>query len=153
MHSLLPRVKKLFPNLIFQEGDEFRWSPKEKIITYTLTDESPAEHLLHEISHAELKHSTYSRDIELIAMERDAWGHARIVLGPQLGIDITSDIVENDLDTYRDWLHARSTCPSCTATGIQTDEKIYVCVACRATWRVNRAIGCALRRYTTKKRA
>jgi len=151
--SLLSRLTGQFPYLSFEKGEDFHWDPTEKTVYFIEDDDLFSERLLHEVSHAELQHASYSRDIELIAMERDAWGHARLVLGPKFGVVIDSSVIEDDLDTYRDWLHARSTCPECTATGIQTNTKEYTCVACRATWKVNTATGCALRRYTNKKRA
>jgi hypothetical protein len=151
--SLLSKLQARFPHLAFQEGEDFHWSPSERCVYYVANDPLLDERLLHEVSHAELKHTTYTRDIELIAMERDAWGHARITLGPSFDVTIDSSVIEDDLDTYRFWLHARSSCPECSATGIQTDAKEYTCVACRATWRVNTATGCALRRYTNKKHA
>ena len=151
--SLLHKLTRQFPHLTFHEGDDFHWSPTEKSIYFIADDPLLNERLLHEVSHAQLKHASYTRDIELIAMERDAWGYARITLAPAYDITIDSSVIEDDLDTYRHWLHARSTCPKCSATGIQTKALEYTCVACRGTWRVNTATGCALRRYTHKKRA
>ena len=63
---------------------------------------------------------------------------------------VVEDFIEEHLDTYRDWLHARSSCPDCTATGYQTDASTYACPACSHTWRVNEARICQLRRYSTK---
>lgn len=139
-----------FPAIQFHIGDEFRWVPAETTIYYNETDPRAIERLLHEIAHAELGHQSYDRDIELIALERDAWNYAKITLAPQLNTAIDANTIEDDLDTYRDWLHARSTCPVCSATGIQTSAGPYRCIACQATWRVNHAIGCQLRRYQQK---
>ncbi len=145
LHS---KVSLAFPAIHFVSSSEFRWSPQENSIYYDREDPQGNERLLHEIAHAVLDHNQYDRDIELIALERDAWQHAKTVLGPQFDVTISSDTVEDDLDTYRDWLHARSTCPSCQATGIQTATKEYTCVVCQAVWRVNEAISCGLKRYT-----
>jgi DnaJ-class molecular chaperone len=55
------------------------------------------------------------------------------------------------MNSYRDWLHARSTCPVCQATGMETKKSIYTCPACRHQWRVNEARICSLRRYHIQK--
>ena len=104
--------------------------------------------VLHEVGHALLDHQIYSRDIELLGMERDAWQRAEVVAA-DLDLTIPDDVIQTHLDTYRDWLHARSLCPDCTQTGIQIDSAQYECPHCHATWRVNDARTCGLRRYRT----
>lgn len=149
--TLLETIPKAYPDITFTAGEEFSWNPEKRVVTFVADDLSLEPHLLHELSHAELGHEDYSRDIELIAMERDAWHHARSELGPRYSVTIDADTIQDDLDTYRDWLHARSTCPACASNGIQTDDSEYTCVFCRNIWRVNTAIGCALRRYSKKR--
>ncbi|HEY1085094.1 MAG TPA: hypothetical protein VGE34_00025 [Candidatus Saccharimonadales bacterium] len=149
--TLLESIPTLYPDIVFEAGEEFSWNPEKKTITFVADDPLLDAHLLHELSHAELNHESYSRDVELIAMERDAWQHARSTLAPKYSVDIDSDTIQDDLDTYRDWLHARSTCPKCSSNGIQTGDFEYTCVFCRNIWRVNTAIGCALRRYNKKR--
>lgn len=156
MPSTLPLIERLsqkYPAITFEEGSDFLWNPTDRSICYDPLDPHLTERLLHELSHAELGHSSYESDIELIALERDAWHHAKTTLAPQFSLQITSDIIEDDLDTYRDWLHARSLCPHCKQNGIQTDKREYMCLICQTKWRVNEAIGCALRRYVKKNTA
>lgn len=112
------------------------------------SDDSPT--LLHELSHAVLNHTDYLKDIGLLELERNAWDYAQTTLAPLYDVTIEEDIVQDSLDTYRDWLHARSTCPECGATGLQVKQRDYKCVACQTTWHVNDARFCALRRYKTK---
>ena len=145
--SLISRLKADFPNLQFEEADEFRWSPPERTVYFDPRANDSAS-LLHELSHAILEHMAYTRDVQLIEMERDAWQFAKGHLSPAYAVVISEDAVENALDTYRDWLHARSTCPNCSATGIQSKKFLYKCLACHARWKVNDARFCALRRYT-----
>ncbi len=140
-----------FPDFHFEESDEFHWSPDSKTIHFDSTDPLLAPRLLHEVSHAALGHATYSRDIELIAMERDAWQHARVELGPRYSVEVDADTIHYDMDSYRDWMHQRSTCPHCGSSGIQTKKHAYRCVSCRGDWRVNDARTCALRRYTAQQ--
>ncbi len=139
-------------NLTLRQGEIFGWDHTACAITYNPAHPAAIANLLHEFGHATLDHQSYQRDIELIAMERAAWDRAK-VLGQELGIALDTDTVEDALDTYRDWLHARATCPTCTAAGIQTDGMLYTCLACHTTWHVNEARTCALRRRVhTKKR-
>ena len=84
-------------------------------------------------------------------MEMAAWGEAKR-LGLDLNIDVPEDDAEDHLDTYRDWLHARSTCPNCTATGFQKNASTYACPACTQEWSVNEARICQLRRTKTPLR-
>ena len=80
-------------------------------------------------------------------MERAAWDKA-VLIALDFGQTIDTNTVESTLDSYRDWLHARSTCPNCQATGLQIKKQTYSCPACRHTWRVNEARICALRRFS-----
>lgn len=145
--TLLDTVIEKYPAITFTAGESFEWKPSKSEIIYDPDDPLHDSRLLHEIGHAQLKHSSYDRDIDLIAMERDAWQAARMELSPQLGVDIPGEIIHHDMDTYRDWLHERSTCPHCASNGIQIKKQEYKCVTCLGTWRVNEARSCALRRY------
>lgn len=150
MSSISPLLETLVrdhPDLSFSSGEQFEWQPASKTIIYCLTDPSFDARLLHEVGHSQLNHSSYERDIGLIAMERDAWQEARINLAPLYGITISSDDINVDMDTYRDWLHERSSCPYCESAGIQTAKSNYTCVTCRKTWQVNEARTCSLKRY------
>lgn len=146
--SLLDKIVQDFPEITFHTGEQFEWQPHRQTIVYDLSDPSFDSRLLHELGHSILGHKNYDRDIDLIAMERDAWQEARLTLAPQYAITISSDDIDNSMDTYRTWLHDRSTCPNCQSNGIQTGKKEYTCVTCRKSWLVNEARSCALRRYT-----
>ncbi len=126
-------------------GDDFMWSKTRNELT-VVTDE-PAQYALHELAHALLKHADFNLDIELLTHEREAWDFARSVLMPKYGLSIDESVVEESLDTYREWMHTRSLCPSCGLSCLQTKASTYVCVNCRCSWRPNDARRCALRRY------
>jgi hypothetical protein len=143
--SLIQQLKTNYPQFTFKKAKRFLWSPGESTVYYTGADDSYA-FLLHELSHGLLDHADYHRDIDLVAMERAAWDKA-VELAPKYDLTISEDTVETTLDSYRDWLHARSTCPECMAIGLQTKQHTYTCPACNHTWRVNEARICALRRY------
>jgi lipopolysaccharide biosynthesis regulator YciM len=125
------------------------WSPGNQTVYYAenSTDKDGYAYLLHELSHGLLEHTDYDRDVALITMERAAWDKAN-ELAVKYDLTIDDDLVESNLDSYRDWLHARSTCPNCGATGLQTKKLGYSCPACDQKWRVNEARVCALRRFT-----
>lgn len=152
MPSISQLVKTLsqnYPDIAFTPGERFSWSPSSKAVIYEeSTQPDTGALLLHELGHALLGHAEYQRDVELVSMETSAWSKAREIAGT-LGVEISDDNIQDHLDTYRDWLHARSTCPNCTANGFQTGATTYSCPACTHTWRVNEARLCALRRYST----
>lgn len=150
----LPRVKQAFPAITFELGTDFRWSPYyQTVYVGEIANERDVITLLHEIGHALAKHSNYERDITLLTLEREAWTIASTQIAPLFEISIDDELIEEALDSYRDWLHARSTCPECSQNGVQTDEKTYKCLVCSTIWRVNDARRCGLKRYrlTTTK--
>lgn len=147
MPSLIQKIAKTYPTITFVEGERFAWVPDAQQVTFVVDEPDGDALLLHELGHGLLEHTTYSRDVELIAMERAAWDKALEVAAELKLAPIADDFIEEHLDTYRDWLHARSTCPTCTATGYQTGANTYECPACHTAWRVNEARLCGLKRY------
>lgn len=133
--------------LTFVADDSFSWNPDTHEIHYHAAEQNAEAYLLHEYGHVLDGPRAYRQDIELLQIERDAWDNA-IEVARELDLIIDEDVIEDSLDTYRDWLHARSLCPKCDATGIQTALHTYECLACHHTWRVNDARQCALRRYS-----
>lgn len=150
-NSLILQLKKEFPQFSFKDAASFRWSPQQQAIFVDSNAPNGDAFILHELSHAILNHKDYKHDIDLVKLERDAWNYAYETLAPRYQVEISEDIMQDNLDTYRDWLHARSTCPSCNATGLQVKHGQYKCVACGHHWNVNEARLCALRRYSLKK--
>lgn len=146
--SLIKQLQADYPEVTFTASDDFKWSAKQGVISYNPDAVHADAFCLHELSHAIFKHYTYKRDIELLQHERDAWKYAQDILAVRYKVVVPSDIAQVSLDTYRDWLHARSTCPSCGASGVQIAMRSYRCVACGHTWGVNEARICALKRYS-----
>jgi hypothetical protein len=144
-NSLINQLKTDYPQFSFKKAARFLWSPTEKTVYYTGSDDDYS-FLLHELSHGLLNHTAYSRDVELLAVERAAWDNA-VTLASSYNLIISDETVESTLDSYRDWLHARSTCPHCKAIGLQIKQHVYSCLACHHTWRVNEARICTLRRF------
>lgn len=137
MEQLLGSLRRDFPQLNIKKGDTFCWSPADQTVYYaTTSNRSDTWTLLHEASHGILQHTTYRSDFELIRLELDAWEKAK-QLASQYGVKISDDHIEDCLDTYRDWLHKRSLCPTCDMKSLQSDPNTYTCLNCDASWRVS----------------
>lgn len=145
MNLLLNNLRKDFSNIKFAESGNFMWSPDDNTVFYNASVSDPPL-LLHELSHALLDHKSYLKDVELVSMEAAAWQKAQ-ELALNYGVKISEDDINQHLDTYRDWLHARSSCPSCSAIGYQSGSRQYTCPGCTTKWRVNEAKVCELRRF------
>ncbi len=153
-NSLARKLKSDFPEIRFEKSDDFYWSPTTKTVFVSeLSTEEDELTLLHEVAHAVLNHQEYSRDIELLKIERQAWDYVKTKLASKYGVTYDEDHAETMIDSYRDWLHERSTCSHCLASGIQISDHTYRCLGCSYQWRVNDARRCGLKRYalnTTK---
>lgn len=139
MDSLLKKLRQDFPEVTFTAADEFCWSPKTNEIHYNsggTTANTAVWSLLHELGHAQLNHTGYESDLELLQLEAAAWQKAREI-GKSYGYDIDEDHIEDCLDTYRDWLHQRSACPRCNNRSLQQNSKQYSCYNCGTTWSVS----------------
>ncbi len=152
MKSLLRKLIVEYPEINFSEGDHFYWSPKTVTITYSYAPEHDMKDvtLLHELAHALLSHASFTTDFELLLMEVAAWDKA-LLIGKLYAIDIPEDHIQKCLDTYRDWLHLRSTCPACTCNGLQNKQsREYKCPNCTATWSVSASRLCRPYRQVAK---
>jgi hypothetical protein len=148
IETLFAQLQSRFSNYQFRSAANFAWSPQTQVVYYRPESLQRAEgyyRLLHELSHAELGHSSYRYDIELIRMEIAAWHYAQS-LAKEIKLSISEHTCDEHLETYRDWLYARSRCPTCHATGLQNDLLAYVCSHCRTSWGVPRAQLCQVQR-------
>ena len=68
-------------------------------------------------------------DVERLKMEVQAWGKAR-ELANHYNVEYDEELVQRELDTYRDWLHQKSRCPICGLTRFQTPDSQYHCPSC-----------------------
>ncbi len=143
--KILEDVKPLLvDNITLLSGETFLWSPKDRMIVYDpekLTEDPGQWSLLHEIAHATLGHQSYESDFELLQLEVAAWEEAKRSAA-KLRININDNYIEDCLDSYRDWLHQRSTCPTCGSGGLQHDSREYRCHNCLSTWHVSTSRFC-----------
>lgn len=139
MKNLVNTLSKDFQNIDFVSGEQFYWSPSTNQIYYSnKIDSSPevgAWSLLHEVGHALLEHKNYHSDFELLLLESAAWQKACDIAN-NYNIVIDPSHIQDCLDTYRDWLHKRSTCPMCSVKNFQSSPTEYKCANCNATWNV-----------------
>ena len=105
---------------------------------------------LHELGHGLCKHKDYTTDVSRIKIESQAWERAKTVLleyrarafdedGKVCDAELArilpewdEEFVQEKLDTYRDWLHAKSRCKKCGLTRYQTEDGEYHCPRCEA---------------------
>lgn len=155
LSSFLRECQHLLPaRHALEPGNAFYWSPRQKTVYFhpqRLTSNRGKLVLLHEISHALLGHHTYRSDIELLQLEVAAWDKARD-LAQKYRVAIDDIHIQDCLDTYRDWLYARSTCPTCTVSGLQTSRSLYQCVNCATTWSVSPSRFCRTYRMRTRSK-
>lgn len=136
--KLLIQVKKDFPELTFMPAPRSSWSPKNKVVYYNMSTASKHRQcsLLHEIAHSLLKHTNFGSDFELLQIEIEAWEKAK-TLAKNYGLSVNDLHIQDCLDTYRDWLHDRSSCPDCGLSSIQHNKTTYRCLNCLKSWSVS----------------
>lgn len=154
MKNTLSRLKQKLPDVEFSEGPTFSWSPANSTVNYRLgEDMGSILSLLHEASHALLCHESYQYDLELLIMEVEAWQKAQ-ELAKEFELKVDENHIQDRLDSYRDWLHQRSTCPRCGTVSTQNAPKSYSCHNCNAGWKVSSSRFCRpyrLSKYSNKK--
>lgn len=144
MSELLAQLKIDYPGIKFVESASFYWSPKLQTVHYADSelDISPnAWSLLHELGHALLRHQDYTTDFDLLQLEIAAWEKA-VTIAKKYTYIIDPNHIQDCLDTYRDWLYLRSTCPTCMNCSLQIDSRTYSCFNCNTNWHVSRSRQC-----------
>ena len=151
LNSLVDTFKACYPDISFKQGNSFLWSPKDKTVYYTnkVTNQTSTWSLIHEVSHALLGHAVYESDFELLKIEVEAWDKAHEI-AKYHKINIDDDYIQDCIDTYRNWLYARSSCPSCSHTNTQENPTRYRCFNCTTTWTVSESRLCRPYRLTDR---
>ena len=154
--ELLDLLKRTYPDLNFAYGNRFKYrypnhitlekppknpenSPEtaQKPENRAYTRQKNTLQAFHELGHALLKHKDYTTDVSRLKIECAAWEAGKtafLKLQKSDKIDQNlkwdDDFVEDSLDTYRDWLHQKSTCKTCGLTRYQTEDGAYHCPRC-----------------------
>lgn len=142
--KIVLRLQNDFPDIQFIGGTSFYWSPRKQTVYYQEgTEDEPQSTwaILHELGHALLGHRDYLSDFNLLQLEIEAWEQAK-KLAYTYKATIEEGHIQDCLDTYRDWLYQRSTCPRCTSGSLQIDTHQYSCLNCNEIWRVSRSRKC-----------
>lgn len=126
--DLLDKLRSDYPNFNFKSGRKFAFR-YPNAITIGPPEASDDLLLLHEVAHAILGHRNYQEDIERVKMECAAWEKAK-ELAAVYGVKVDEDLIQNELDTYRDWIHKKSRCSRCGLTRFQTPDAKYHCPRC-----------------------
>lgn len=117
-----------FPQYNWRFGRKFSYRPL-KTITLGPAEAHSQILALHELGHAISQHLNFKIDIERLKMEVEAWEKAR-KLADKYTIPVDEDLIQDELDSYRDWLHQKSRCPKCGLTRFQTPDSVYHCPLC-----------------------
>jgi hypothetical protein len=137
MELILNKIRNDYPDLYFRPGQTACWEPEDNTVSYSIPfTEKEAWALCHEIGHAVSGHKSFNSDVDLILKEVDAWEKAKKI-AQHYKMSIDDAFIENCLDSYRDWLHKRSTCPACRQKGINNDSTSYRCINCQTLWKVS----------------
>lgn len=91
--------------------------------------DTPELLLLHELGHYLCGHREFGTLIKRLKMEREAWDKAR-ELCDKYEISYDEEVVERELDTYREWLDVKSRCPVCGLARFQTPDGAWHCPFC-----------------------
>lgn len=131
--SLIRRLREDFPGVVFEVGERFMFRPPVTVFYSPDFEGLPGNKIalltLHEAAHAVLKHKDYDEDIQLLKMESEAWERVKEFCA-MYDVVWDEDFVQDRLDSYRDWLHARSLCPVCQVSGYQDEQLNYHCPMC-----------------------
>ncbi len=125
--EFVKKIQNSYPNFVFRAGKKFAFRPPKTIIFEDVPDGEAL--LLHELGHALLGHRDFKTEPERLKMEVAAWEKAR-ELATEYAVEIDEELVQAELDTYRDWLHVKSRCPNCGLTRYQTPDGKYHCPRC-----------------------
>ena len=127
--AFLETLKSTYPNFSFKPGPKFLFRPK-KTIHYVESNDNFRLLLLHELSHALLGHFSYSKSLERLQIERDAWAKTR-ELCEQFSVNFDEDVAESELNTYRDWLHQKTLCKTCGLSCLEVNSESLYCPFCQ----------------------
>lgn len=136
LEEWLAEVQRDYPELKWRVGRKFAYRGP-RTISYIPLEQKSDEleqkkwqlQLLHELGHARLKHQTFQTDLERLKMECAAWEEAR-ELALRYGVEFDEELMEEALDSYRDWLHGKAKCAQCGLTRYQTKDGKYHCPGC-----------------------
>lgn len=138
-----------FNTIKFIPSDKFSWSPEDNVVFFNGSSSNSEWSLLHEVGHVQCRHNNYASDLGLLKMEVEAWQKAR-QLAKKYAINIDESHIDKCVDSYRDWLYRRSSCPNCTQAGVEKTLGQYICINCKNQWKVTAEKFCRVYRRNLK---
>lgn len=145
--KILESLRRDFTDIKFVPADKFKWAPEDKTIYYSRDKQNGDWSLLHEAGHMLCGHESYLDDLGLLRMEVEAWEKAK-ELAIKYNHSINEEHIQQCLDTYRDWIYKRSTCPNCSQAGAEKSTGQYACINCNHRWQVSSERFCRTYRKT-----
>lgn len=138
MDDIINQLKQDYPNLRFIKGARFSFRPPKTIVVGPYEGKNTPLLLFHELGHALSKKYSYNLKVERLKIEVAAWQEGKKAYQnyPDLP-PWDDDFVEDNLDTYRDWLHKKSTCKACGLTMYQDVNNSWQCPHCATYCRPN----------------
>ncbi len=126
--GLVNKLSVDYPGLRFLNGQRFAFRPPRTVV---IGPDEPSKELLllHEVGHALLGHREFATDVSRLKMEVGAWEKAREIAS-QYGVEFDDEVMEQELETYRNWLHQKSRCPRCGLIRYQIPNGEYKCPKC-----------------------
>lgn len=149
--ELVERLIRDFPEIKFKRGARrFSCQLRGGVFTVFLGPPCPKYALLtlHELGHGLCRHKDYTTDVLRVKIESQAWERAKTVFLKYREMAFDEDgntkdkelarilpewdeeFAQEQLDTYRDWLHVKSRCKKCGLTKYQTENGEYHCPRC-----------------------
>ena len=120
---LVAQLQKDYPDFRFISGRRFSFRPPKTIVIGPDEGETTPFLIFHELGHALSKKYRYDLSIERLKIESLAWQEAKKAYQACLSSGKYPNLppwdegfAEDQLDTYRDWLHAKSKCKTCGLT-------------------------------------
>lgn len=130
--AFLDTLKSTYSDFTFKSGRKFLFRPPKSIF-YLESNENFRFLLLHELAHALLGHFSFSRSLERLEIERDAWEKTR-ELCELHNVAFDESLAEAELDTYRDWVHQKTLCKTCGQTCLEVSSESLFCPFCQKTY-------------------
>lgn len=145
--GFIKRLERDFPEVDFRwDRKKFSYQMRNGKKVVSLGEPQPYFGLLalHELGHALCGHKDYSTHVARLKIESEAWERAKTVYSEyqkeakqnaslaEILPEWDEVLVQEKLDTYRDWLHQKSLCKRCNLTMYQTSDGKYHCPRCES---------------------
>lgn len=127
------RLMAHYPEVRWAEASRFSFRPPRMV---RLGRAQPHYAMLaaHEVGHCLMGHRDFRTEVGRLRMESEAWERAHAVWSElrleERGAIWDEEFVEDQLDTYREWLHSKSLCPRCGQVRFQTVDGAFHCLFC-----------------------